>query len=81
VFGLPNFALGILYYLALIALPFAAEPDSEWMTAAAVISWFIVLFGIYLVYALFFKIRLSCPLCMVGHGINLALAVCLTVMR
>lgn len=79
VFGLPNFIFGILYYLALIALSFMTESASGWATAAAVTSWFTVLLGVYLVHALFFKIRVSCPLCMVGHGINLALAVCLTV--
>jgi uncharacterized membrane protein len=35
--------------------------------------------GLYLVHALRFRLRVSCPLCMLGHGINLALAVCLTI--
>ncbi len=81
VLGLPNFILGMLYYLALIALSWTAEPTSRWMTAAWIASWLAVLLGVYLVYALLFRLRVSCPLCMMGHAINLALAICLTTMK
>jgi uncharacterized membrane protein len=79
VLGPPNFIPGIAYYLALIALSWTAGPASGWRTAAWVASWLTVLMGLYLVHALRFRLRVSCPLCMLGHGINLALAVCLTI--
>ena len=76
--GLPNFLLGVVYYPALIALIWTAGPASGWMTAARIASWLAVLLGLYLIHVLRFRLRVSCPLCMAGHGINLALAICLT---
>jgi uncharacterized membrane protein len=77
--GLPNFILGIPYYLGLIALSWSADPAPGWMAAARIASYLAVLLGVYLVYALRYRLHVSCPLCLLGHGVNLALAVCLTV--
>ncbi|OGG56948.1 MAG: hypothetical protein A3F84_15555 [Candidatus Handelsmanbacteria bacterium RIFCSPLOWO2_12_FULL_64_10] len=79
VLGLPNFIFGALYYLGLIVLSWTADPASGWMAAARVASYLAVLLGVYLVYALRYRLHVSCPLCLLGHGVNLALAVCLTV--
>lgn len=80
VFKLPNFVLGILYYAGLIVL-FSARPrpsHSFLLTAACAIAWVTVGLGLYLVYALRYKVRVPCPLCYTSHVINLALAIFLT---
>jgi len=78
VFGLPNSLLGVLYYLAVMLVVtggFTAAPIS---VALIAVAWFTVALGLVLAYALFFIIRIPCPLCLTGHTINLALAILLT---
>jgi uncharacterized membrane protein len=78
VFGVPNSLLGVFYYLIVIAIllvGWAVAPITEVLIAVA---WFTVALGLYLAYALFFIIRIPCPLCLTGHAINVALAVLLT---
>ncbi len=77
--GLPNFIFGALYYAGLIVLSWTPHPASAWMAAAQIVSYLAVLLGVYLVHALRYRLHVSCPLCLLGHGVNLALAVCLTV--
>jgi uncharacterized membrane protein len=79
VFGVPNSLLGVLYYLIVITLVlggFTAVPIS---LALIAVAWFTVGLGLVLAYALFFIIRIPCPLCLAGHTINLSLAILLTV--
>ena len=79
VFGVPNSLLGVCYYVMVIALlsgGFTAEPVA---TALIVVSWFTVALGMFLVYSLFFIVKIPCPLCLTGHAINLALAILLTI--
>ncbi len=79
VLGAPNFVLGLIYYLlvfctALFQLfcPGSIYHDFLlWTSIAAVIV------GIYLVYSLLFRIKISCPLCFTSHGINLVIALLL----
>ena len=78
VFGVPNSLLGVLYYLAVMLVVtggFTAAPIS---VALIAVAWFTVALGLVLAYALFFIIRIPCPLCLTGHTINLALAILLT---
>ena len=79
IFGVPNSLLGVLYYLIVITVVlwgYAAPPVS---VALIAVAWFTVALGIVLAYALFFIIRIPCPLCLTGHAINLTLAILLTV--
>ncbi len=77
VFWLPNFIWGIAYYFSIIFLISSGAlirlPDV--LDVLLGISFFTVTLGIYLTYALFFKIEVSCPLCLTSHAINLSLAV------
>ncbi len=74
VFWLPNFTLGIVYYFSIIFLTASGALISV-LDVLLGISFFTVTLGIYLTYALFFKIEVSCPLCLTSHAINLSLAV------
>lgn len=78
VFGVPNSLLGNLFYLALLVLV-ALGPDWRllWGLSAAA-AWFAFLFSLYLIYALFFRIKIPCPLCLLSHAINTCLALGLT---
>ena len=90
VFGMPNFLLGILYYAGLIIwlvlrnatwhrnhwMSYLFALTSLWILAASVVS---VPVGIYLIYALRWKLRISCLLCYTVHAINLVLVFLLMV--
>lgn len=78
VFGLPNSLLGVVYYS--IVIVFLANDRATGPVGVAVIvaAWFTVALGFFLIYSLFFIIRIPCPLCLAGHAINLAIAVLLT---
>jgi uncharacterized membrane protein len=78
VFGVPNSLLGNLYYLALLGL-LGLGPGWRVLWGLAVAgAWLAFLFGLYLIYALVFRIRTACPLCLVSHAINTGLAAVLT---
>ncbi|HUU14807.1 MAG TPA: vitamin K epoxide reductase family protein [Terriglobia bacterium] len=79
VFGVPNTLPGIAYYLLLLG----------WVVAgnSFALPWFLrlligagactVILGIYLMYALRFKLHTPCPLCYTAHAINTLLLVLL----
>src|SRR5713226_6792507 len=68
VFGLPNSLLGVFYYVMVIVL-LAGSWASGWIgLGLIVLAWFTVGLGGFLVYSLFFIIRIPCPLCLAGHA-------------
>ncbi|MEE9225544.1 MAG: vitamin K epoxide reductase family protein [Bacteroidota bacterium] len=79
VLGVPNFLLGLIYYLGLITLGafgliHASTPGFE---ALMTISLFTVLLGVYLTYSLLSKLRVVCVLCIASHVINVFIAMIL----
>jgi uncharacterized membrane protein len=80
-FGAPNSLLGVLYYAAVIVILAGGWSAAPVGVALLVTAWFTVAVGLFLIYSLFFIIRIPCPLCLVGHAINLALALLLTLAR
>ncbi len=78
VFGVPNSLLGNLFYVALLVLV-ALGPDWRLLWGLSVAAaWLAFLFGLYLIYALVFRIKIACPLCLASHAINTGLAIGLT---
>lgn len=78
VFGVPNSLLGVFYYLTVIAVLLFGPTAALVSFALIAIAWFTVALGIVLAYALFFIIKIPCPLCLTAHAINLTLAILLT---
>lgn len=78
VFGVPNSLLGVLYYPIVITVILGGFTAASISISLIVIAWFTVALGLVLAYALFFIIRIPCPLCLTGHAINLTLAILLT---
>jgi uncharacterized membrane protein len=78
VFGVPNSLLGVLYYLTVIVLLITGSAGAFIAAATIAVAWFTVALGFYLIYSLFFVIKIPCPLCLTGHAINLTLALLLT---
>lgn len=79
-FGAPNFVLGLFYY-ALILVSAAGG----WLASSPTLliglrglAWATVVLGLHLTYALIERVRVHCLLCYAAHVINLALAICLT---
>jgi uncharacterized membrane protein len=78
VFGLPNSALGVLYYAGLITIVLTGQLATSFGLLLIVVSWFTVALGLFLAYALFFIIKIPCPLCLAAHAINTLVAAALT---
>ena len=76
-FGVPNFVLGILYYLILMlagmVLPLENLDAVYWGLVGA--TFITVIAGAYLIYSLMFVLRTNCPLCYASHAINFVLLV------
>jgi uncharacterized membrane protein len=79
VFGIPNSALGVLYYgiVFLIALVGGWDVGSLVHRLFLWISILVLLLSVYLSYSLLFRIKIVCPLCFVSHGINVLIALLL----
>jgi uncharacterized membrane protein len=70
-FGQPNFHLGLVYYGVLIGvgmLPEYLQRSRDLLLIAGAVT---VLVAFYLSYALFFRLRIPCVLCLTSHAINL----------
>jgi uncharacterized membrane protein len=78
VFGLPNSLLGMLYYLALMALAAAGGADEKLELAYRLVAWGTVALGVFLTYSLLFITRVPCVLCFTSHALNLVIAIILT---
>ena len=75
--GMPNTALGVVYYLTVGLLCLLIEPGHPAfaLTMGRVISTAALAVSLFLALYLILKLKTSCPICMVGHGVNLAIAV------
>lgn len=76
--GLPNSVYGLAWYAAVaaaaaVALATGALPARPLLLAGAATS---VAFSLYLAWSLV-RLRTLCPLCFLGHGVNVALLVLL----
>ncbi len=80
VFGAPNFVLGLLYYALILILAVGGllTSSSVLLVGLRGLAWATVVLGLYLTYALIERVRVHCVLCYAAHSINLALAICLT---
>ena len=77
-FGIPNALLAIGYYLAVMVYVTAGHP-APLTQPLMYASWLTVAVAAYLVYSLAFRIKILCPMCLVGHGINIVISLLLTV--
>jgi len=82
ILGVRNFALGLLYYTALLVYV-ASESVQEIIPLSLLIfvSMFTVFLGVYLVYGLIAKLKTHCTLCYTSHVCNLLIFVALVARR
>ena len=75
--GVDNAAIGMVYYPAvLIGSFFLGSPIM--LVAVAIAAVLAALVSLYLAYSLLFITKMSCPLCMTSHAVNLALVAILS---
>ena len=74
---LPNSVLGVAWYSAVLALSLGAG-FPVFVGVVRWASWLSVLMGGYLVYSLYFRVRVACPLCLACHAMNVLVAVLVT---
>ena len=79
IFRIPNFYIGIGYYVGLIILSFFPSIVDEFLFELRMVSGFTVFVGIILTYSLIWRIKISCVLCFTSHAINLILFLVLLV--
>ena len=80
VFGVPNSLLAICYYISVIGLGLGID-SPFYLSLVEFASWVTVALAVYLIYSLFFKVKVVCPLCLVSHAINIVLAIVITFFR
>lgn len=73
VFKVPNFYLGIFYYLIILGGSIFGAVN-QFHAMFLLVSWLVVGFSVYLAYALIFRLKTNCVLCFVSHVINLVIA-------
>lgn len=72
VFKVPNFVLGIFYYLAVFLYP--SFPYTGWYL---LVSFFVAVLSIYLAYSLIYRLKTPCFLCFASHVINFSITILL----
>jgi len=70
-FGLPNFVLGLLYYLVLMLAYVFSFP---FQAILIIVAWGVVILSLYLAFQLYFVLKMSCPLCYLSHVLNICIA-------
>ena len=78
-FGVPNYISGFFYYVIILIFSFL-NVDKNILYFLLIVSWSTVLLAIYLTYALLFRLKTVCVPCFVSHGINVGIAVVLSLM-
>jgi len=80
--GFPNTYLALLFYLALVVYSCLRLAGAEaWLfVPVAAATGLSLLMSAYLIYALLVKLKQACFLCMLGHGLNAAVAVVVIMM-
>jgi uncharacterized membrane protein len=70
-FGIPNFYLGFVFYLALFFLSFSPSILLSLRVVVLIVSAVPVVVGFYLAYSLLYKLKVNCVLCFTSHAMNL----------
>jgi len=78
-FGVPNFDLGILFYVGLAVSAILPDVWKELRTMLLFGSIVAVLMGLYLSYSLLFQLKVHCRLCYTSHVINILIFLLLVV--
>lgn len=77
VLGLPNSVYGMAWYAVVVAVGLRPQValmlPGRWFLLALVAAGTVALSG-YLAWVLLRKLRVLCPLCFLGHGLNVAIA-------
>lgn len=79
--GLPNAVFGMAWYATVLGLAgwILATGQLPLCTAFLIAAAGTVVFSVYLVWALVERLGVHCPLCYVGHGLNLSILVAIGV--
>ncbi len=80
IFGVPNFVLGLLFYILLTVTVLGDIGGFLFDILIATAIFTVVLAG-YLVYALRVRLKTDCVLCYTAHGINTLIAVILIALK
>lgn len=71
-FGVPNSAIGLVYYAGLAAVSWLAR-ETFLLELAVAAAAFAAATSVYLAYSLLYVTKRSCPYCFTAHAVNWAL--------
>jgi len=71
VFGVPNFYLGLVFYVVIVVVSIAPSPVREWRLLVAGASGLTVAASLFLSYSLLVRLKTNCVLCYSSHLLNL----------
>ncbi len=80
-FGVPNFDLGLLFYLSLVISAILPEIWHQLHSMLLFGSIVTVMAGFYLSYVLVFRLHIRCTLCFTCHAVNLLIFLLLLIDR
>jgi uncharacterized membrane protein len=83
IFGLPNFVLGLIFYLLIIAAAVTETFGASDFLFDLILSiaLFTVVLAVYLIYSLTVKLKTPCVLCYTAHAINSGIALLLVLIK
>jgi uncharacterized membrane protein len=73
-FGVPNSAIGVLYYAAVTAVSWLSTGTALLAATLAAVA-FAAVTSAYLAYSLLFVTKRSCPYCWTAHAVNWTLLI------
>ncbi len=77
--NIPNYIYGLGYYLLIFVVSFFAL-NEPLPLLLVILAWAVVLYSIYLAWALIFKLKAVCVFCYAEHIMNLIIAISLTLL-
>ena len=77
--NIPNYIYGLGYYILIFNASFLVLPEPLPLLLV-ILAWFVVLYSIYLAWALVFKLKTVCIFCFTEHIMNLIIAISLTLL-
>ncbi len=77
ILGIPNYILGILYYICVLTMTLGMR-HPFYQKFIMYSSWVTVAGACYLIYSLYFKVKVTCWLCIAAHVVNILLFVTVT---
>ena len=75
--GIPYSLIGAAYYALIMGVAYLRIHTKKWPVPTLLMGFFFMglIYSIYLVHLLIFKLQIPCPFCLAAHAINFSIAI------